>query len=432
MSKFKPLATALAGLAALGLSTAAFASSHREAPTIAQDAFADNTDVYTFISPENPDSLVVVANFVPLLIPSSGPNFFRFSDDVSYEIHFDNDGDARRDVSYRFSFDTRILNGDTFLYNVGAIGSITDPNLNVQQTYKVQRVNSRGRVDRTVARDVPVAPWHVGDRSFPNNSYESVALQGVYESNTGERVFAGPRDEPFFVDLRVFDLLGVAGGKSTDGLNVMTIVLEVPISDIANGLRRPSADEAGPTAVVGVHATASRRRTRVLRRRSPERNRGQFVQVSRLAWPLVNEVVVPLKDKDKFNRSEPKDDLNNIGAFVLFPELTGLLQAVLGLDCPDTPADGRTDIAGLLSPNGTDIADLLRINITEGQTFADAGFPNGRWLEDDVVDVLLTVVCNNGAAISDGVDANDLPFTQTFPFVASPHSGSTVLVPTIP
>jgi hypothetical protein len=204
---------------------------------------------------------------------------------------------------------------------------------------------------------------------------------------------------------------------------VMSLVMEVPITAVAAGGVRPGEATAAD-AVVGVHATASRQRKQVLRGKQAKRDRGRYVQVSRLGWPLVNEVVVPLKDKDKFNRSEPQDDLANIGAYVLFPELTGLLNAVLNLNCADTPAEGRTDIAGLLGPNGTTIADLLRINISQGQTYADSGFPNGRKLEDDVTDTLLTVICNNGGPVGDGVDGNDLPFTATFPYLASPHSGN--------
>jgi hypothetical protein len=415
--------------ALLGMGASAMASSHREAPAIAEDQFADNTDVYTFISPESPDKLVVVANYVPLLIPFSGPNFYKFSDDVAYDIHFDNNGDAKSDHIYRFFFETTIQNGDTFLYNTGAVDSLTSANLNVRQTYDVVRLNGRGVFQQVIAANVPVAPWNVGDRSFPNGTYEDVARAAITTLPSGERLFAGPRDEPFFVDLHVFDLLGVgAGFPSTDGVNVMSLVFEVPIAKIAQGGARPAAGVTGKNAVVGVHATANRRRVSILRRGGPERDRGQFVQVSRLGWPLVNEVVVPLKDKDKFNRSRPEDDLDNIGAYVLFPELTGLLQAVLGLPCPDTAAAGRGDIAGLLSPSGTTIADLLRIDIRQGQTFANAAFPNGRKLEDDVTDTLLTVVCNaTGTAVGDGVNANDLPFTATFPFLASPHSGNKIV-----
>lgn len=403
----------------LGTTTAALASSHREAPAIAQDACADNTDVYMFISPDNPDNLVVVANYVPLLLPSSGPNFFSFCDDVAYDLNFDNDGDARTDIRYRFRFNTTVQNGDTFLYNTGAVGSLSDPNLNVRQTYSVTRSEGRWKQDR-VAKDVPVAPWYVGDRSFPDGSYEEIAKSAITESE-GIKLFAGPRDDPFFVDLHVFDLLGVDGDPTTDDVNVMSIVMEIPITDISKDGARPQ-DLSSPDAIVGLYASSSRKRKRILRRRRAERNRGRFVQVSRLGWPLVNEVLVPLKDKDKYNQSSPHQDLDNIGSYVL----PGLLSAVLGAGCADTPSGGRTDIAGLLSPNGTTIADLLRINIAYGQTSDDSGFPNGRRLQDDVTDTLLTVLCNNGGALGDGVDDNDLEFGWTMPYLASPHSGNSI------
>jgi hypothetical protein len=420
------LAAAL--IASAGITVTAHASSHREAPAIAEDQFADNTDVYAFISPENPDNLVIVANYVPLLIPHSGPNFYRFSDNVAYDIHIDNDGDARSDYILRFTFRTRVRNGDTFLYNTGTVASLDDPNLNVRQTYDVELLNSRGRTIEDLARGVPVAPWHVGDRTFPEGSYEDVALQAVEDNPAGFRFFAGPRDEPFFVDLRVFDLLGVGGFPSTDGVNVMSIVAEIPIAEIAASGKRPTASSPERRRVIGVHATASRRMKRILHDNQPERNRGRFVQVSRLGLPLVNEVLIPLKDKDRFNRARPDRDVANFGAHILFPELPGLLSAVLGAGCAETPAEGRLDLVGLLSPSGTDPADLLRIDVTAGQTFADSSFPNGRWLEDDVTDILLTVLCNNGGALGDGVDANDLPFTLTFPYLASPHSGNPIAI----
>ena len=203
---------AAAGLAAMP--STAQASSHREAPAIAEDQYADNTDVYTFISPENPDRLVLVANYVPLLIPSSGPNFYRFSDNVRYEIRIDNTGDALSDVVYQFEFKTTVANGGTFLYNVGPIDSIDSPNLNVRQTYNVYMAykNAQGhQKTEKIISDAPVAPWHVGDRTFPDDSYEDVAMQAITTATDGSSVFAGPRDEPFFVDLHVFDLLGVAG-----------------------------------------------------------------------------------------------------------------------------------------------------------------------------------------------------------------------------
>lgn len=414
---------ALIGLTA----TNASASSHREAPAIAEDPCADNTDVYAFISPEDPDNLVIVANYIPLLVPSAGPNFFKFCDNVAYDIKIDNNGDARTDLTYRFLFDSKIQNGDTFLYNVGPVASIRDKNLNVQQSLDVVRLNRRGRLEDVIAADIDVAPWHVGDRSFPD--YDAVALGANFTARNGEKIFAGPRDEPFFVDLHVFDLLGVGGAPTTDGFNVMSIVLEVPIEDIIAGDDRPT-DLKAADAIIGVHATASRKRKRILRRNRAARERGRYVQVSRLAVPLVNEVLVPLKDKDRFNRSQPQYDLDTIGSYILFPELPNLLTAVLGAEniggaCVVPDSNGRTDIVGILSPNGTTPADLLRINIADGQTYDDSGFPNGRRLEDDVTDVLLQVLCGNGnAALGDGVPANDRPFSLSFPYLAAPHSGN--------
>ena len=391
-------------------------------PGIAEDQYADNTDVYTFISPTDPDRIVFVANYVPLLLPSSGPNFYRFSDNARYEIRIDNDGDARPDLTYRYTFKTGIENGNTFLYNVGPISSIDDLNLNVKQVYTLVRIDHRTRQRQVIVRDQPVAPWHVGKRSFPNDSYETVARQAIYD-NAGVKSFAGPRDEPFFVDLQVFDLLGVAGVPTTDGINVMSLVLEVPITDVVkDGVR--TDDASSMEAIVGVYARTTRPRARILNRGVKPFHFGRYLQVSRLGWPLVNEVIIPLVDKDSFNLTSPVNDVAFYGQFILDPEVPKLLTALQIAECPPAPADGRLDIVGLLSPNGTAAADLLRVNVAQGQTYANVGFPNGRRLEDDVTDTLLTVACNNGSAIGDGVDANDLAFTTDFPYLASPHSGN--------
>ncbi|HUS33283.1 MAG TPA: DUF4331 domain-containing protein [Kofleriaceae bacterium] len=408
----------LAGASLIAGAITASASSHREAPMIAEDQFVDNTDVYAFISPSDSNKLVMVADYVPLLLPQSGPNFYRFSEDAFYDINIDNDGDAKTDITYRYEFDTSTKNGNTFLYNVGPVDSITSANLNVTQTYTLWKI--AGNKKTKVMENVPVAPWNVGKRSFPN--YEQVALQAI-KSSAGTSSFAGPRDEPFFVDLHVFDLLGVGGSPTTDGVNVMSLVLEVPITDIAAGGARPTST-TDKTSLVGIHATASRPQIRILRKGRDADDYGKMIQVSRLGWPLVNEVIVPLKDKDKYNRSLPKDDVANFGAYILDPEVPKLLNLVLNAGCPATPSGGRTDIVGLLAPNGTVPADLLRINIAQGQTNAQSHFPNGRALADDVTDTLLTVACNNGGAIGDGVNRNDKDFTTTFPYLASPHSGN--------
>jgi hypothetical protein len=424
MNKLKLIhSLALAGLTLGTGALTAQASSHREAPAIAEDQYVDNTDVYAFLSPNDANRLVIVADYVPLLLPTSGPNFYKFSDHARYEVHIDNNGDAVPDIAYRWTFSSQRKNGATFLYNTGAVESLTSQNLNVTQTYRLEKVNERTGQTQTIMDNVPVAPWNVGKRSFPNGSYEKVALQAVTTAH-GVTAFAGPRDEPFFVDLHVFDLLGVGGAHTTDGVNVMSLVLEVPITDVASGGVRPAAGATGKTSVVGIYASASRPRVRFLRGERDYDHYGGFVQVSRLGWPLVNEVIIPLQDKDKFNRTEPRNDVSNFGAYLLDPEVPKLLNAVLGANCPATPPGGRTDIVGLLSPLGTKAADLLRININQGETNTSSHFPNGRALTDDVTDTLLTVACNNGSAISDGVNANDLPFTTTFPYLASPASGN--------
>ncbi|MFO0635536.1 MAG: DUF4331 domain-containing protein [Nannocystaceae bacterium] len=421
------LLSALCSAAALvALPGSASASSHREAPAIAEDQFADNTDVYTFISPSNPDRLVMVANYVPLLIPSSGPNFYRFSDNVRYEFRLDNNGDALTDVTYHFAFHTQVKNGGTFLYNVGPVDGINSANLNVVQTYDLYMAyqdKTGKKVIEQIVTGAPVAPWNVGDRTFPNDSYETVAQQAITTATDGSTVFAGPRDEPFFVDLHVFDLLGVGGAPTTDGVNVMSLVLEVPIDRIAAGGTRP-ADATSKNAIMGVWARALRPIVTIRNGNKDDSNYGGFQQVSRLAIPLVNEAVIPLQDKNAFNRGAPVDDVAAFGSYILNPELPGLLNAVLGAGCAPTPQGGRTDIVGILSPNGTTAADLLRINIAQGQTYDNVAFPNGRTLEDDVTDTLLTVLCNNGGALGDGVDANDLPFSDAMPYLASPHSGN--------
>ncbi|HUJ60949.1 MAG TPA: DUF4331 domain-containing protein [Kofleriaceae bacterium] len=416
------LVSTAAGLALAAGSLTARASSHREAPMIAQDQYVDNTDVYAFISPTDPTRLAIVADYVPLLLPASGPNFYKFADDARYEVHIDNDGDAKADITYRWEFQSQVKDGSTFLYNTGPVDSLSSANLNVTQTYNLWRIDEHtGHMTKLIA-NAQVAPWNVGKRSFA--SYEPVALQAIAKAQDGTTSFAGPRDEPFFVDLHVFDLLGVGGSHTTDGLNVMSLVLEVPITSVAKGGVRPAAGATGPTAVVGIYASASRPQIRILRQHRDSDDYGKYIQVSRLGWPLINEVIIPLKDKDKYNHSLPEDDVANFGAYILDPEVPKLLNAVLNAGCAPTPPGGRTDIVGLLSPSGTAPADLLRIDIAADQTNAQSHFPNGRALADDVVDTLLTVACNNGSTVGDGVDANDLPFTTTFPYLASPHSGN--------
>lgn len=414
----------------LGLASIASASSHREAPAIAEDQYADNTDVYTFISPESSDHLVVIANYIPLLAPASGPNFYRWSDNVLYEIRIDNDGDAIADLSYEFRFQTTVANPNTFLYTTGAVTTLTDTDLNVRQTYTVRRRDLATRAVTTVFTGVAAAPWDVGRRSFPD--YDAVASMAMHSDGSGAdriRVFAGPRQEAFAVDFNVFDLIGVAGPATADyalSYNVMSLVLEVPIAGtrgIADaGVRQPATGGDAMRATAGVYATASRRQVRILRRRvdrRPADHHGQWVQVSRLAIPLVNEVLIPLANKDDYNRSDPDDDATLYGATILNPELNpilgtpDLIATGIDLPCIDTaPADDAVQttllalVTGqLVSAGATALApgDLLRVNIRMGSTFTTAsalgipGFPNGRQLNDDVFTAEVNVLCTGSA-----------------------------------
>src|SRR5213593_2969947 len=236
-------AGAALGLGALLLSpavTTARASSHREAPLISQDPEADNTDTYAFVSPDRPDTVTIVANYIPLEEPAGGPNFAAFGDDVLYAINIDNDGDGEEDIQYQFRFKTTIRNRESFLYNTGPIGSLDDPAWNMPQTYTVTRVE-RG-VSTVLGTGLRTPPVNVGPRSTP--SYEALAAAAVQEVG-GIKVFAGQRDDPFFVDLgAIFDLGGLrpfngahllplAPGPGVDGVggyNTHTIAMQIPIA----------------------------------------------------------------------------------------------------------------------------------------------------------------------------------------------------------
>lgn len=415
------IVTLMAALLQVG--AIASASSHREAPSILDNPEEDNTDVYTFLDPTDPNKIVFVANYVPFAVPTSGPNFYRFNPDARYDIRIDNNGDAVADIIFEFDFRTEVRNPDTFLYNTGVVESLTDEDLNVRQFYTLTRIDVASGTRTVLGTDLPVAPWYVGDRSFPPPTYSNVAESAV--QNVGDDlVFAGPRDDPFFVDLGIFDLFGVSGDRTLAGFNVMSMVISVGIDDVAAGGTRPAADATGPETVLGVYAASSLPQVRILRDTREPDHLGPFRQVSRLGVPLVNEVLIPLRDKDNYLRTRPVNDVANFGEYILNPLLPPLLNAVLDLGCAPTPAGGRMDLVALLSPNMTEPADLIRIDIREGQTFEDVGFPNGRRLTDDVVDILLTALCNSGMPVSDGVPNNDRDFQSDFPFLALPFSGN--------
>ncbi len=456
MNRIKVLTSVIAGAAIVGAAALlpVRASSHREAPLITADPLADNTDLYAFVSPSAPDRVTIIANFIPLEAPYGGPNFYKFDDNVVYAIKVDNDGDAREDVTFQFRFKTSVRNGNTFLYNTGPIESLDSLNFNVRQSYSVTRINegrrSAGGRTTVLGRDLPTPPVNVGIRSTPN--YEALANAAVREIAGDIRVFAGQRDDPFFVDLNVFDLLAVppADTDNTDslaGYNVHTIAIEVPIASLtANGRRPERTDD--PNAVLGIWSTASRPSV-TYRKDGEEKAVGGLVQVSRLGQPLVNEVVIPRAAKDLFNSLEPSDDAAAL-PFVQDPEVPKLLSLLFGIQSPPMPRNDLvtiflTGIPGLNQPPNVKPSEMLRLNTAIAPVFNPnplgvlggdvAGFPNGRRLTDDVVDIALRVMAgatpltpafNNGinAQLGDGVGANDKPFLFVFPYVATPHAGN--------
>jgi uncharacterized protein DUF4331 len=441
------------------------ASSHREAPLISQDPMADNTDLYAFVSPDRPDTVTIIANYIPLESPAGGPNFPAFDDSVLYEIHIDTNADAKEDVTYQFRFQTETRNPDTFLYNTGPITSLTDTTWNRPQTYSVTRVRgSRGSVlvrpGEVLGTGIPTPPDNIGPRSTPN--YDALAAAAVTTLPGGIKVFAGQRDDPFFVDLgSVFDLAGLRpfnplhiiplgaepGRDAVARYNTHTIAMQIPKSLLAQA----------PNTTIGIYASASRQEVRVLRTDGTSDHGGAWVQVSRLGEPLINEVVIPLGQKDYWNRSEPENDAQ-FESLYLGPEVTRL-ENFLYPALDNANETGRGDLVAILLTGVTGLnstgkrkADLLRLNTaiapTAGAGLGDrlgvlngdlAGFPNGRRLEDDIVDIDLRAFAEGYGSflhnllglpdrspnnlLGDGVDANDKLFLPNFPYVPSPHQG---------
>jgi len=423
---------AAGGLAAAGAATlapgAAYASSHREAPLISGTPQYDNTDVYAFVSPDHPDTTTIVANWIPFEEPAGGPNFFPFAEDAQYDLHIDNNGDAKEDLTFRYTFKTNTKNKKTFLYNTGAVDSLYDPDLNVTQTYDLELIKlKKGKVQhRTkIADDVPVAPSNVGKASMPN--YKKLRDQAIYKLPNGAKTFAGQADDPFFLDLRVFDLLyggnlSEVGRDTLKGYNVNSIALQVPTDMITESKDQP---------VVGIYSTTQRKNAR-----------GYYEQVSRLGNPLVNEVVNPLKDKDKFNASSPYYDAQFLKN-VTNPELPKLIEQIYKIKAPAEPRNDLVDVflkgvKGLNQPPNVRPAEELRLNTSIKPTAYpkrlgvldgdNAGFPNGRRLTDDVIDEALQVVegelVGSKNDLGDAVDKNDKNFGHSFPYLANPTAGS--------
>lgn len=440
-SRLKKLAVTAVAATGLVISTAApsLASSHREAPLTAADPQIDATDLYAFVSPDAPDTVTLISNWIPFQEPAGGPNFFLWGEGVNYDVNIDNNGDAKADITYRWTFKTTTKNGDTFLQTTGPVTSLTDDTLNVVQTYTLERIAGDGTSQVLVA-DAPSAPSNVGKAAMPD--YTKLRNEAITSFTTGTgKTFAGQADDSFFLDLRIFDLLygadlSEAGDDTLDGYNVNTMALQVPKADLA------ASGDATANPIIGVWTTASRPSTVVLNADGTTSASGELVQVSRLGNPLVNEVVVPLQFKNAFNGSKPDGDAQFLPK-VQDPEVPKLIEAIYKMPAPATPRDDLvsvflTGVDGLNKPaNGTP-SEVLRLNMSIAPTASpnrlgviggdNAGFPNGRRLGDDVVDIALQVMMgeltNSPNDLGDAVDANDLDFVEAFPYVASPHSGS--------
>jgi uncharacterized protein DUF4331 len=450
-------------------------SSHREAPEISKDPVADSTDVYAFVSPDLPGTVTLIANYIPLQGPAGGPNFYEFGDDVLYEIHIDNNGDGRADISYQFTFRTTVRDPDTFLYNVGPIESLGSANWNRVQTYDVAVV--RGGSWHGLGSGLPCPPCNIGPLSTPD--YAELANEAVTALGGGMKVFAGQRAEGFYVDLgSIFDLgdlrpfenlhaqygLNVfhgpaAGVNATNHLNVHSIAIQVPISAVTIS--------GHPT--IGVWTTASRQRVRLWDADHGENvNSGPYRQVSRLGNPLVNEVLIPLGKKDLWNSLPPADDKLFAG-YVTAPGLAGLLPALYPGVFPKLAAlvasgKPRADLEAILltgipsglvpgftNHTGSVLADMLRLNTSIPATDPSkqsiyglldgdaAGFPNGRRVTDDVVAIELRAIAGvlyplvdksykpDAAAggLTDGLTPASVssPYLGAFPYLGVPYSG---------
>ena len=460
---------ATAALAITSVAGGALASSHREAPLIAKDPTADITDLYAFVSPDKPDTVTMIANFLPFQEPAGGPNFYNFDESVHYFIKVDNTGDGVEDVTFVFDFETNVANPDSFLFSgYGPIEDETDPQgapfapSNISQTFSVSMNGEE------LASGLYVPPPNIGPRTTPE--YGNYAEDGVQEIGDGMMVFAGQRDDPFFVDLgAIFDLGGLrpfneahliplptaAGQDDLSSFNVNSIAIQVPITDLTNDGQAVSAPDAS-NAVIGIWAGAARQATTVLNDTGLPEISGDYVQVSRLGNPLINEVIIPLGQKDEWNASAPSNDADYKDRY-LNPELAAIINTIYPT-LPDARTTDRTDLVlilgqgvpGLNATNtGDTLYDMLRLNmgipptqnpsrlgVLDGDL---AGFPNGRRVWDDVVDIELRAVADGYGTflnenfglpnespnnmVGDGCDANDRAFLASFPYVAQPWSG---------
>ena len=485
-TKFLPLAAALATALAVGL-PAAHAASHREAPFITSQPKVDGTDFYMFRSYEQGrgDYITLIADYVPLQDAYGGPNYFQMDPNALYEIHIDNDGDAVEDITFQFRFKSNLeditlnVGGKKVsipLIQAGPLGAGSNAALNVKESYTIDIVRGSRRDGQRRAvtnasgggREFTKPVDFIGTKTFgppdSDTGYEAYAAQYIYNvsipgcSSPG-KVFVGQRKDPFVVNLgRTFDLINLnplATSGGVDNLadkNITAIALEVPSACLTS--RHDS--------VIGGWTTASLRQARLLDGtpksglQTTTKEGGHWVQVSRLGMPLVNEVVIGLKDKDRFNGSKPKDDAQ-FADYVTNPTLPALIQLLFNVPAPtnfprnDLVIAFLTGVPGINKPKSVTPSEMLRLNtsipITQtnqnplGVLGGDnAGFPNGRRPGDDVVDIALRVsmgvLCTlnigcvpgdapaGGAALTDGgSNTSAAKFDVKFPYLRTPIPG---------
>jgi Domain of unknown function (DUF4331) len=446
-------------------------SSHREAPEMAKDPVADSTDLYAFVSPNRPDTVTLIANYIPLQAPDGGPNFYEFGDDVAYDIHISNKGKAEPDITYRFHFHTAIRNPKTFLYNTGPISHINDATWNRPQHYSITRIKD-GK-SKVLAQKLACPPVNIGPRSTPN--YANLAAEAIHKVGP-RRVFAGQRADAFHVDLgSIFDLgalrpfehlhvipsADAVGVNTLQAFNVHTIALQVPIKEVTRHGDVPTKPGKG-SSVIGVWATASRRKSRMFdKAKGAYVGHGPWEQVSRLGNPLFNEVLVPMAYKDNWNARAPKGD-KDFAKYVNHPELAKLLPILYPGVFPHLASyhKARADlnailltgipkgvVSGFQNFTGPVESDMLRLNVaippasspnSLGVVGGDlAGYPNGRRVNDDVVTIELRAVAGvtiplvdptftpDGAAgvVTDGTTDTNGPTPSVFPYLANPGGG---------
>jgi Domain of unknown function (DUF4331) len=455
MRNHRHLVSVISALSILSLASIASASSHREAPAIALDPAADNTDLWAWVDAGKHDTLYIVAAYNPLEEPSGGPNFHKFSDDVLYSIHI-----ARGDTSlvdkvrYDISFTTSSINyvdPSDLTQPVGGGKEFFSQLSGQTQTYTVTKTEDGKQT--VVAQNIPVAPVNIGPRTntvayaIPSGTYnDAYAATFIHNAGAEGQFWAGPRDDGFYVDLGgVFDLANLRGpGAAQDGVagfNCHAIALAIPTT-IVTGTKKAPTSGASDAQTLGIWASAARQKVTVLRNDGTNTTTGPWVQVSRLGLPLVNEALIGLQDKDRYNRSTPADDVTNFGAYFLNPVVVRDAQAVgiySALGVPTSVVTSlesdRLDIIDAinLTASGHDIplsatGDVLRLDLG-----LDSQFPNGRMIggganpnqdQVDVTDALLTLILAKGTlAISDNVNSNDKPYLTSFPFLALPWEG---------